>query len=95
MENNNLIGKEVQTYNLEKGTILASSLVSNFSSLAKYDNSGWMDDDGDFIEEYEMDKEDILVAVELEEGDIQVYTLGGGGVELVNEEDYNLLYNPS
>lgn len=50
------------------------------------DYSGWLDNDGLFIEQLELEQNDMLVAVENMYGDVNVYVLGHDGFVLDNIE---------
>jgi hypothetical protein len=79
-----LVGKKAKNYGGEKGTIIAAALVKDFKNLAKYDNSGWMD--AGEIKNMGLAPSDILVAFKDNRGDVEVYTFGDDGVEVMESE---------
>jgi hypothetical protein len=74
-----LVGKSSQNYHGAKGKIVAAALVKDFDKLEKYDNSGWMSPSE--FRSIGLRPNDILVAFEDAEGDVEVYTYGDGGVD--------------
>lgn len=79
-----LVGKKAKNYNGDKGTVVAAATVKDYKSLAKYDNSGWMDPSE--IKNMGLQPNDILVAFKDNRGDVEVYTLGDDGVEVMESE---------
>ena len=77
-----LVGKRGINYHNELGTIIASEYVMDYKKISQHDNSGWITRES-LKDEFELEEIDILVAFEPDNGDpIQVYTFGGGGVDL-------------
>jgi len=75
-----LVGKKGINYNDEKGTIIDQATFSTWRSITQHDNSGWL-----YVgvhEEFGLEPNDIIVAFEDEEGCVEVYTYGHGGVDL-------------
>lgn len=79
-----LVGKKGTNYHGDKGTIVAAALVKDYKNLAKYDSSGWMNS-GE-MKSMDLEPAGILVAFKDASGDTNVYTLGDGGVELMESD---------
>lgn len=69
-----------EDYNGSKGKIVDAAYVKDWKKLTKYDTSGWLDQDA--LDEYELERDDILVAFN-DGKETNVYTFGDGGVDLV------------
>jgi hypothetical protein len=77
-----LIGKRASDYNGSEGVIVDACHVSQWESLCKWDESGWMSDDLIFGEEFE--GIEALVAFKADDDDeYAVFTFENGGVDLV------------
>lgn len=73
------VGMEGVDYGDEKGTIVAIAKVKDFDKIKEYDESGAMESGIEEGEEYGIKPDDILVAVELGEGQHAVYIYGYDG----------------
>ena len=77
-----IIGKQGEDYAGRVGEIIAAVYARDWEKIERYDQSGWLDPHS--FEEFNIHPDDVLVAFDID-GDIEVYTLGGGGVEIINE----------
>lgn len=77
-----LVGKKGEDYEGNTGVIIAQATVANYKKLKQFDSSGWLDDS--IAQKYDLDPNDLLVAFKEDKtGDVNVFTFGNGGVDLI------------
>lgn len=83
MKDKQLKNKKGVDYHGKKGTIIRVERFEKWKKLKQFDTSGWLEKK--CWKQYNLKKKDKIVAFKYKDGTTQVFTLGNGSVELIEE----------